>query len=170
MPGVRARILLTHKIATLGAIGIIGVLLLGAIYHVGSSTQEHYLQIAERARAMLAKANAVENKLLEARRAEKDFLLRGDLTYVERHTAADSAVRADIEALRQQAAAADLKDLGRQIDSIAGGLAKYRTHFRALAEARQKLGLDVLDLESVAAVLKHVLPKSDDLLRIRLRA
>src|SRR5262245_5833620 len=128
MFGIRLRILLTHKIAAIGAIGVVGVAALGAIYHVGSSIQDHYRQVAERAQATLAQANALQVKLLESRRAEKDFLLSNDMKFASRHDELNSAIRADIDRLRQQAAAAGLSDLQR-IDFIGAGFAKYRTHF-----------------------------------------
>ena len=141
MFGIHLRILLAHKIATIGAIGVAGVLVLGAIYHIGSSTQDRYRQVAERAQAILAQANALQIKLLEGRRAEKDFLLRSDMKYAARHTELNSAVRADVERLRQQAAAAGLRDL-QKIDFISTGFDKYRTHFLALVDAKQRLGLN----------------------------
>jgi methyl-accepting chemotaxis protein len=142
MLGIRSRIRLTHKIAAIGAVGVIGVLLLGVIYHVGSSVQERYLQTASGAQAMLAKANAIEAKLLDARRAEKDFLLRADMNYVKRHAELIGAVRADVEELKRQSAAAGLQELTQRVDFIGAGLEKYRTSFLAVAEARQRLGLN----------------------------
>ena len=141
MFGIRLRILLTHKIAAIGAIGVAGVLVLGAIYHFGSSAQDRYREVAERAEAILAQANRLQIKLLEARRAEKDFLLRNELKYAQRHTALDSEIRNDIARLRQQAAAAGLQDL-QKIDFIGSGFNKYRTHFLALVESRVRLGLN----------------------------
>jgi methyl-accepting chemotaxis protein len=106
MFGVHLRILLAHKIATIGAIGVAGVLVLGAIYHVGSANQDRYWQVAERAEGLLARTNALQIELLQARRAEKDFLLRADLKYAERHTELDRKIRSEIEQLRRQADAA----------------------------------------------------------------
>ena len=139
------RILLAHKIVTIGAVGVVGVLLLGGIYHVGSSHQDHFRQIAERAQVILAQTNALQIKLLQARRAEKDFLLRNDLRYSARHTELDQAIRAEIEELRRQTEAANIPELTRGIHAIAAGLAKYRSHFMALVNARQRLGLNEND-------------------------
>jgi methyl-accepting chemotaxis protein len=136
------RILLTHKIAAIGAIGVLGVLVLGAIYHVGSANQDRYRLTAEQAQAILAEANALQIQLLQARRAEKDFLLRAELKYAARHAELDSAIRTNVAQLRKQAETAGLPDLARRIDLIGAGLAKYRTHFVAVVQARQRLGLD----------------------------
>ena len=141
MFGIHSRVLLTHKIAAIGAIGVIGVLVLGAIYHVGFFTQDHFRQLAERAQVTFAQANALQVKLLEGRRAEKDFLLRGDMKYAARHTELNDAIRADLERLRQQAVAAGIRDL-QKIDFITAGFNKYRTHFLAVVDAKQRMGLN----------------------------
>src|SRR5262245_4272329 len=100
------RILLTHKIADIGAIGVLGVLVLGIIYHVGFANQDRYRLTAEQAQAIFAEANALQIQLLQARRAEKDFLLRAELKYAARHTELDGAIRTNIAQLRQQAESA----------------------------------------------------------------
>jgi hypothetical protein len=51
----------------------------------------------------LALTNDLYVKLLESRRAEKDFLLRNEMKYVDRHKALDMSINNDIEMLRQQA-------------------------------------------------------------------
>jgi methyl-accepting chemotaxis protein len=141
MFGIHSRIRLTHKIAAIGAVGVVGVIALGAIYHVGSSTQDYYREVAERAQAALTQASALQVKLLESRRAEKDFLLDNDMRHAERHGALNNEIRAGTEGLRQQAAAAGLRDL-QKIDAISAGFSKYRTHFLAVVDAKQRLGFN----------------------------
>jgi methyl-accepting chemotaxis protein len=159
MFGIQLR--LTHKIAAIGAIGVVGVIALGVIYHVGSSTQDHYQQVAERAQGTLTQANALQLKLEESRLAEKDFLLNSDMKYAERHAALDTEIRADIDGLRQQAAAAGLGDL-QQIQIIGAGFDKYRTHFLAMVESKRRLGFDE------ASGLEGALRKSAGALEARL--
>jgi len=84
MSGQRIRILLTHKIAAIGAIGLLGVALVGGIYFVKSRTQNSYMLAADQTHAISSLNDSLTIKLLESRRAEKDFLLRNDLKYVER--------------------------------------------------------------------------------------
>ncbi|MGB6637000.1 MAG: methyl-accepting chemotaxis protein, partial [Bradyrhizobium sp.] len=69
---------LTHKIAAIGAIGVLGVILVGGIHLYGETVLAVYRGAAENARAIFELNEKIEIELLEGRRAEKDFLLRND--------------------------------------------------------------------------------------------
>jgi methyl-accepting chemotaxis protein len=138
----RSRILLTHKIAVIGATGVLGVIIVGAIYLFGAAAQDGYRRIADDAQGTFALATQLYVNLLESRRAEKDFLLRSDMKYVERHGALDKSIRDDIDTLRQRASTAGLTDLTQKIDIIASGFRSYSVHFQAVADAKQRLGLN----------------------------
>src|SRR5204862_6081869 len=76
---------LTHRIMAIGAIGLAGLLTVGAIYEVASRSQD-----ASRATAMNARAMADLNKqlsieMLEARRNEKNFQARRNESYAKAH-------------------------------------------------------------------------------------
>src|SRR5882762_7692694 len=79
------RVRITHKIAAIGAIGFGGLALVGAIYLTGDTTQERYRVIAADAIALSDRVDRLSRELLESRRAEKDFLLRSDEKYAQRH-------------------------------------------------------------------------------------
>src|SRR5215470_570923 len=98
----RSRIRITHRIAAIGATGVLGVTIVGGIYLFGAAAQDRYRQVAEDAQTTFALADELYVKLLESRRAEKDFLLRSDMKYVERHNALDKSIRENINALRQR--------------------------------------------------------------------
>jgi methyl-accepting chemotaxis protein len=138
---LRSRIRLTHKIAAIGATGVLGVIIVGGIYLFGATKQDRYTQVAERAQGTLALANQLFVSMLESRRAEKDFLLRSDMKYVERHRALDKEIQADIDTLRQRTGAAGLTDLTQKIDAVGAGFKTYSTHFAAVADAKVRLGL-----------------------------
>jgi methyl-accepting chemotaxis protein len=139
-PGLR--VLLAHKIAAIGAVGVLGLIIVGAIYLIGASVQDRYRRAAADAQATSALTGDLYVKLLESRRAEKDFLLRNDMKYVERHKALDASITDDIETLRRQANSAGLPDLAQQIELVRGGFQKYASHFAAVAETRLRLGLN----------------------------
>jgi methyl-accepting chemotaxis protein len=142
MAKFHSRILLTHKIMAIGAVGVFGILVMGAIYLIGASIQERHREVAEGAQATSSLAKDLYVELLDSRRAEKDFLLRNDMKYVDRHKKLDQAVRDDIDRLRGQAVAAHFDDLVQKIDTIRNGFQVYSTHFAAIVAAKQKLGLD----------------------------
>src|SRR5262245_21569694 len=138
----RSHILLTHKIAAIGATGVLGVAVMGAIYLIGASIQDKYRRVAESAQAMLEQANELSVKLLESRRAEKDFLLRNDMKYVDRHRSLNGEIGGHLDTLRQQAAAGERYELASKIDAVRDGIKSYAAHFAALAQAKERLGLN----------------------------
>ncbi len=62
---------LSHKIAALGALGIVGLALVGIIYSVGVSSQEHYRRMAADARAISDQADKLAIDLLELPQCRK---------------------------------------------------------------------------------------------------
>jgi methyl-accepting chemotaxis protein len=142
MSRLRLKVLLAHKIAAIGLAGVVGILILGAIYLIGASVQDRYRTVAGNAQATLAVANDLYVKLLESRRAEKDFLLRSDMKYVDRHNALDKSIRSDIDALRGRTSAAGLEELTHKVDAIGDGFKSYAAHFAAVAAAKRRMGLD----------------------------
>src|SRR5258707_15102463 len=95
--GIRVRI--THKIAAIGAIGFGGLALVGGIYLTGDAAQESYRVVAADARAIADQVDRLSRGLLEGRRAEKDFLLRSDEKYAQRHADLAKSVERDFDAL-----------------------------------------------------------------------
>jgi methyl-accepting chemotaxis protein len=142
MSRLSSRIRLTHKIAAIGATGLVGIAIIGAIYLLGTSIQDYYRRVAGSAQSTLVLANDLYVKLLESRRAEKDFLLRSDMKYVERHNALDKSIRDELGTLQQRMNGERLDDLARQIDVIRNGFQSYSTHFAAVVDAKRRLGLN----------------------------
>src|SRR4051812_19171066 len=97
------RIRLSHKIAAIGATGVLGLALVAGIYLSGDAAQNVHRQSASEARGLSGVMNRILVSLLDARRAEKDFLLRSADSYAKRHVALVGGIGADLEKLRQQA-------------------------------------------------------------------
>src|SRR5262245_62105051 len=142
MSGRRIRILLTHKIAAIGAIGLLGVTLVGGIYFIKSRTQNSYMLAADQTHAISSLNDSLAIKLLESRRAEKDFLLRNDMKYVDRVRELATQVDSDLAAVRKQSDEAGLTDLSKRIATVDDGFKKYVAHFTAIADAKGRLGLN----------------------------
>jgi methyl-accepting chemotaxis protein len=138
----RIRILLTHKIAAIGAIGLLGVALVGGIYFIKSRTQNAYMLAADQTNAISSRNDSLSLKLLESRRSEKDFLLRNDPKYVDRVRELATQVDGDVAALRKQSDEAGLTDLSKQIGAVGDGFKTYITHFMTIADAKRRLGLN----------------------------
>src|SRR5262245_42745344 len=140
MSRLRLKVLLAHKIAAIGAVGVLGLVIVGAIHLIGASVQERYRQAAADAQATLALTSDLNLKLFESRQAEKDFLLRNDMKHVERHKALDTEIDNDIETLRRQASSTGLEDLAQKIELVRNGYRSYASHFAAVAETRLRRG------------------------------
>jgi methyl-accepting chemotaxis protein len=76
MRSVRFQLRLTHKIAAIGLVGVVGLAAVGLIYQQGTWAQDGVRKVAEDARAILGLTKRISIEMLEARRDEKNFLLR----------------------------------------------------------------------------------------------
>ncbi|TPQ30329.1 methyl-accepting chemotaxis protein [Bradyrhizobium guangdongense] len=133
---------LTHKITAIGVIGVIGVVMIGGIHLYGERAMAVYRDAADNARAIFELNNRIAIALLEGRRAEKDFLLRSDPAKAQRQAEIARDSSADIEKLRSKVAALGKPELVQKIDAMSASLKDYQSHFSAVVEQRQKLGLD----------------------------
>jgi methyl-accepting chemotaxis protein len=136
------RMRLVHKITGIGIIGLAGVLLTGGIHWYGEAATAVHRDASENARSIFDLNRKIEIEMLESRRAEKDFLLRGDLKKADRQVQIGKSVAADIDALRGKILAAGKPDLARKVEDVSGSLKKYQSHFLAVVQQKQQLGLD----------------------------
>jgi methyl-accepting chemotaxis protein len=133
---------LTHKITTIGVIGLVGVLTVGGLHLYGDSAVAVYRSAAENARAISELNRKVQIELLESRRAEKNFLLRNDPTYIELQIEIGNSLVAKLRTMHEKIVAIGKSDMARQIDAMTASLKQYQVHFAAVAEQKRKLGLD----------------------------
>ena len=133
---------LTHKISAIGAMGVAGLMLVGGIYLIGASSQEHYRELENQAQILSGLVAKLSFSLVEGRRAEKDFFLLNDVKYANRHREFADMVEQDIEEIRKQASAANRSDLTREIELIQSGFKGYAKSFAAVVDDKRRLGLD----------------------------
>src|SRR5690348_2064360 len=91
---------LRYQIGAIGALGIAGLLAVAGVYYTGSSRQAAFQQVADHAVETSRLVSRMDRDLLDARRSEKDFLLRraeGDVTRHGKLMAEVGAVVADLE-------------------------------------------------------------------------
>jgi methyl-accepting chemotaxis protein len=99
---------LTHRIMAIGAIGLAGLLTVGAIYEVGSRSQDASRTTAISARAMADLNKQLSIEMLEARRNEKNFQQRRNETYAKAHADLVVVINRDFDRLLQMTKAADM--------------------------------------------------------------
>ncbi|OAN97921.1 methyl-accepting chemotaxis protein [Sulfitobacter geojensis] len=88
------------------------------------------------------KMGEIERGLLQARRNEKDFLLRVDEKYVGRHTDVMSAIKVHVAEATAAAAAMDIAGARAQFDSMLQDITAYEASFTQLVTAKTTLGLN----------------------------
>src|SRR5690348_7366219 len=97
---------ISHKVGALGALGVLGLVAVAAIYLIGNATEAGHRQTAEMASTISRLSDESAIALLDARRAEKDFLLRNDERYVKRHGEVVRVAAEKLDALAKSVAAA----------------------------------------------------------------
>src|SRR5471032_2757670 len=129
-----SNIRVTHKIGALGAVGILGLLLVGVIHFVGSESQLRYQTIADHASDMKSAAKDLLVQLLELRRHEKDFLLRKNDQYVKSHAKSAAAANGAFDLLTQRLAAMGQQQLVSDIEAVRVGYDVYAKNFLKMVD------------------------------------
>ncbi|MEX5598135.1 hypothetical protein [Pseudophaeobacter sp. C1-32P7] len=88
----------------------------------------------------------LEQQFLSARRAEKDFLLRKDEKYTERHAAIMDQLASTFDGLKQNIAQVpELRSTAVTLPELETAIAAYGAAFLSLAVSNRRLGLDEND-------------------------
>ncbi len=138
MGDLSKRIGITHQIASVGALGIIGLLAVGIIVYFGAEKQVAARRDLTAASKSLETLDAVKIDLLEARRSEKDFLLRRKDEYVQKHDTAVAAARRDLNALARQVDSNERTT----VDNVSAEVERYDTQFATVSKTIHAVGLD----------------------------
>jgi methyl-accepting chemotaxis protein len=133
---------LTHKIMAIGVVGLVGLLAFGAIYQIGSWSQDASRAMAGDARSISDLNKQLSIEMLEARRAEKDFQLRRDQSYSKRHAELSATIDRDFEQLRSFVRSSGINAIADKVGVVHSGFKSYVKDFEALVQAEVKLGLN----------------------------
>jgi len=133
---------LTHKIMAIGIVGLVGLLAFGAIYQIGSWSQDASRAVAGNARTISDLNKKLSMEMLEARRAEKDFQLRRDEAYSKSHAELSATIDRDFQQLETFVRSSGINDISEEIGVAHNGFKNYLREFGALAQAEIKLGLN----------------------------
>ncbi|WP_158045407.1 methyl-accepting chemotaxis protein [Skermanella pratensis] len=142
MDGLLSRFSLKIQIGLIGAVGAAALLLLAGFQSVERARENSFWSVGQSASDLNDRIVALRLSLLDARRSEKDFLLRSDEKYVARNV--------ETVALADSLLLAAIGHPGA--DAIAGHLGKVRTElafygnaFSAVAATRIRIGLKETD-------------------------
>jgi methyl-accepting chemotaxis protein len=131
---------LSHKIAAIGLIGVIGALAIGGIYVYGERAMTPAREAMERARAISDLASKTRIDLLETRRFEKNFLMRSIEVEATRQLAASATLAADLEGFRRLVPAGS--DLSDSVTRMLERRREYQAAFDIVVQQKRLLGLD----------------------------
>lgn len=128
------------SIVGLAALGMAALLALMIYTHDVRDGQDAGLA---RMTALRTTMQELESTLLQARRAEKDFLLRKDEKFVARHEDIEAQLTGLIETAHRQIAAIDgLEGVTQHLQEVETELAAYSEIFDRLVDSNLALGLD----------------------------
>jgi methyl-accepting chemotaxis protein len=130
------------QIAGIVVFAVLCLVGIGAIHLYGKAQQDAELTQAEVATRVADRVQQLENEILRMRRAEKNFLLRLDLSQVARHADHARVAGATVGALRGDIGALAQSDLAGRADGAARGIDAYVKTFADLVANRTRLGLD----------------------------
>jgi len=133
---------LSTKIMT--GFGVVLVLLAAvmAIYQYSSTTTARGLDHLTNVKVeIFAHAGEIESYMLQSRRNEKDFLLRKDTTYLQRHAKTVAGIIANAETVRKLEAAEGNTTIAAEAETIIALAKEYRAAFEAIVKAYTKAGL-----------------------------
>jgi len=133
---------LRTRIFLLAPLAILGMLLVGSIFYFGDKVEQDYRADLERIQDLYILDQDLEMSLLQARRAEKDFLLRKRETDVSRHGEVSSAAEAQIQRLQSLASEGFSSELNQKVAALDTGFKRYAATFNELAEKVRSLGFD----------------------------
>jgi methyl-accepting chemotaxis protein len=131
----------SYKVAALGAVGILGLLIIGAIFYVGTASQLRYQKLADDAVTVRATSRNLLIELLQLRRNEKDFLLRKDDKYAKTHAENTATAVGIFDQLKMQLAGLDQSQLVAKMETVKAGFGVYSKSFVAAVDLAHKLGL-----------------------------
>lgn len=162
MSNILSRLSLKYQIMMLGITGVAGLAFAGLLFlHL---TTEMAVQQAKMNRLLDEEIVALrlDIGLLEARRSEKDFLLRNDDLQIERHARHFGDARQLLSAIEITTGVRD-NDLAASLRSINTGLGRYGEYFDSVVTSKRRLGYS--ETEGLEGELRSAVHAVEQLLR-----
>ncbi|MBC9878480.1 HAMP domain-containing protein [Bradyrhizobium sp. INPA01-394B] len=140
MSGLSIR--LTHKVMAIGLFGLFGLVAFGAIYEMGSLSQDASRDVANRARAIADLDKQISIAMLEARRNEKDFQQRRNESFAKVHAELVGPINRDFDEMERLMTNGGMGALSDRTKQAQEGFKRYAADFNALVVAETRLGLN----------------------------
>jgi len=128
-----------QKLLSLASLMIVSFVVIGGIYGYSVDVQEKASKENNRIANVNLLAEEINVGLLEARRNEKDFLLRQDMKYSEKHQKTMANNLTLVSKLNGQVHDSELLE---KIDVLNTLFVEYQSSFNKVVDIQQKVGLD----------------------------
>ncbi|WP_234681781.1 methyl-accepting chemotaxis protein [Bradyrhizobium monzae] len=132
---------LTHKVMAIGLLGLVGLVAFGAIYEIGSLSQDASRDVANRARTIADLNKQLSIEMLEARRNEKNFQQRRNESYAKAHAELVGPINRDFDEVERLMSTGGMGTLSEKTKQAQEGFRRYTADFNALVAAETRLGL-----------------------------
>ena len=133
------RLAILHQVGAIAILALIGFVVVGAAYFGGNLIEASFRKEAERRSTEFEIATDVKTNFLQARRREKDFLIRMDMKYADDLFNVTAAAKRDLSALVEIETNPTVL---AEIDTVAGKLTAYERQFADIVRDWQTIGLD----------------------------
>ena len=137
-----ARLNVRQLIWALSLLGIVGIAALAGVYFTTAALLGREEAVADGAAEIERLVLTLDSQLLEARRAEKDFLLRTDERYVTRHAEIAERSTALLGAIEKKLTSPDDAVMRDLLTGGRTGFGAYLRAFQVVVAAQRKLGHD----------------------------
>lgn len=123
------------QISVLVSVVVVSFLVVSGAVYLGDAHRSEKAEVANQASESLFAVNSVAYDFLNARRREKDFLIRMDLKYVDMHR---EVITTTLEHLKEL----EDPEVADQVNAIVAGLQTYQEQFQTVQQTWQEIGLD----------------------------
>lgn len=139
MEQILSRLRLKAQIACVGAIGGIGLLILAGTWFIGASIEDVIVTEADATAALHEALGEINLGFVQARRHEKDFLLRRSDEYVQRHHQETAAV---LQVIDQVSGKVLDGDSVAAVAKVRDDIIAYAAQFDVVVSIARKIGYD----------------------------
>jgi methyl-accepting chemotaxis protein len=130
---------LVYQISLISIVALVIFAVVGTTQFVADQQRQSAQEIAKAATADQLVVDGISREFLNARRHEKDFVLRKSEEYITSHSEAAASVRSGLEEL---AGRKEIGELIGQVDQARAAFEDYVSEFANVVELQRKVGLD----------------------------
>ena len=136
--GLLNNIKISLQTTLIGATALIGFVVVAGIYYTSTTTQHDLQQTQLHETRGVSYVNAIKIGFLQERRNEKDFFIRRDMKYADRHKATAEGVMPYFDKLKTIHQEPDEQQL---IDDMSTGFSAYVAQFEDIVDMKNRMGL-----------------------------